>query len=157
MCVCVCVCVCVLSRFSHVKLFATLWLTRIHCPWDFQARILEWVAISFCRGSSRPRDRTCVSCIGKQFFTTSNTREVQRIIDKELSFTCYPPLLMINSQPTLFYLNSNSYPQHCSKFFEASLRIIFNPQIFQHISLKDFFKSIMTTLFHITNSKNSLI
>ena len=24
----------------------------------FQARILEWVAISFSRGSSRPRDRT---------------------------------------------------------------------------------------------------
>ena len=31
----------------------------------FQARLLEWVAISFSRGSSRPRDRTCVSCIGR--------------------------------------------------------------------------------------------
>ena len=29
----------------------------------FQARILEWVAISFSRGSSRPRDQTCVSCL----------------------------------------------------------------------------------------------
>ena len=29
----------------------------------FQARILEWVAISFCRGSSQPRDRTQVSRI----------------------------------------------------------------------------------------------
>ena len=28
-----------------------------------QARILEWVAISFFRGSSPPRDQTCVSCI----------------------------------------------------------------------------------------------
>ena len=28
-----------------------------------QARILEWVAISFSRGSSRPRDRTQVSHI----------------------------------------------------------------------------------------------
>ena len=28
-----------------------------------QARVLEWVAISFSRGSSRPRDRTQVSCI----------------------------------------------------------------------------------------------
>ena len=27
-----------------------------------QARILEWVAISFSRGSSWPRDRTCLSC-----------------------------------------------------------------------------------------------
>ena len=29
----------------------------------FQARILEWVAISFGRGSSRPMDWTCVFCI----------------------------------------------------------------------------------------------
>ena len=28
-----------------------------------QARVLEWVAISFSRGSSWPRDRTCASCI----------------------------------------------------------------------------------------------
>ena len=34
----------------------------------FQARILEWIAISHSRGSSQPRDRTnasCISCIGK--------------------------------------------------------------------------------------------
>ena len=35
----------------------------------FQARILEWVAISFSRGSSRPRDWTRVSCIAGEFFT----------------------------------------------------------------------------------------
>ena len=32
----------------------------------FQARILEWVAISFSRGSIWPRDQTCISCIGRQ-------------------------------------------------------------------------------------------
>ena len=35
----------------------------------FQARILEWVAISYSRGSSQPRDRTQVSCIAGRFFT----------------------------------------------------------------------------------------
>ena len=35
----------------------------------FQARILEWVAISFSRGSSQPRDRTRVSCTAGKFFT----------------------------------------------------------------------------------------
>ena len=38
----------------------------------FQASILEWVAISSFRGSSRPRDQTCisgVSCIAGRFFT----------------------------------------------------------------------------------------
>ena len=42
-----------------------------------QARILEWVVISFCRGSSQPRDRSWVSCIVGRFFTNSATREAQ--------------------------------------------------------------------------------
>ena len=33
-----------------------------------QARILEWVAIPFSRGSSWHRDRICVSCIAGGFF-----------------------------------------------------------------------------------------
>ena len=41
----------------------------------FQARVLEWVAISFSRISSRPRDRTQVSCIVGRFFTSWATRE----------------------------------------------------------------------------------
>ena len=36
----------------------------------FQARILEWVAISFSRGSSRPRDQTQISYTAGGFFTT---------------------------------------------------------------------------------------
>ena len=40
-----------------------------------QARILEWVAISFSRGSSWPRDRTRVSCIAGRCFTLWATRE----------------------------------------------------------------------------------
>ena len=34
-----------------------------------QARILEWVAYPFSRGSSRPRNQTGVSCIAGGFFT----------------------------------------------------------------------------------------
>ena len=37
-----------------------------------QARILEWVAISFSRGSSRPRDRTQVSCIAGRHFNLNH-------------------------------------------------------------------------------------
>ena len=40
-----------------------------------QARILEWVAISFSRGSSWLRNRTRVSCIAGRFFTAWTTRE----------------------------------------------------------------------------------
>ena len=41
----------------------------------FQARVLEWVGISFSRGSSRPGDRTWVSCIVDRCFTLWATRE----------------------------------------------------------------------------------
>ena len=35
----------------------------------FQGRILEWVTLSYSKGSSQPRDQTCVSCIAGGFFT----------------------------------------------------------------------------------------
>ena len=43
----------------------------------FQAIVLEWIAISFSRGSSRTRDRTWVSRIVFRRFTTWVTRELQ--------------------------------------------------------------------------------
>ena len=39
-----------------------------------QARILEWVAISFSRASSWPRDGTHISCLAGWFFTTEPPR-----------------------------------------------------------------------------------
>ena len=42
----------------------------------FQARVLEWVSISFSRRSSQPRDRTLVSRIVGRRFTVWATREV---------------------------------------------------------------------------------
>ena len=38
----------------------------------FQARVLEWVAISFSRGSSQPGDGTHVSCIARRFLPLSH-------------------------------------------------------------------------------------
>ena len=43
-----------------------------------QARVVEWVAISSSRGSSRPRDQTCISCVsctGRQILYHWATRE----------------------------------------------------------------------------------
>ena len=34
------------------------------------ARILEWIALSFSRGSSQPRGQTHISCLAVRFFTT---------------------------------------------------------------------------------------
>ena len=41
-----------------------------------QARILEWVAFPFSRGSSRHRNRTGVSCIAGRFFANWGIKEV---------------------------------------------------------------------------------
>ena len=40
-----------------------------------QGIILEWVAISFSRGSSQPRDQTCISCIDRWILYHWATRE----------------------------------------------------------------------------------
>ena len=41
-----------------------------------QARILEWIAIPFSRGSSWPRDQTQLSCIAGRFFTIWATGKI---------------------------------------------------------------------------------
>ena len=58
------------KSLSHVWLFVT-----VHGV--LQARILEWVAFPFSRGSSQLRDGTHVSCIPGRFFTSWATREAQ--------------------------------------------------------------------------------
>ena len=63
-----------------------------------QARILEWVAIPFSRGSSWPRDWTQVSCIAGGFFTVWATRETHT-----RTFWFLPPL---KTQPHSFFLPS---------------------------------------------------
>ena len=61
-------------KWSHSVVSYSLWPMYYSLPGSsvhgiFQASVLEWVAISFSRGSSRPRDRTQVSCIGGRCFT----------------------------------------------------------------------------------------
>ena len=47
-----------------VSAFLDSLIKKVDSNLDCQARIQEWVAISSSRGSSRPRDRTLISCIG---------------------------------------------------------------------------------------------
>ena len=48
-----------------------------------QARILEWVAVSFSRRSSWSRDWTLDSCIARRFFTVWAIREMSGDSDKK--------------------------------------------------------------------------
>ena len=65
----VCVCVCVLSHLVVSDSFVTLWsdysLPDSSVQGIFQARILEWFAISYSRESSGPRDQTHISHAGR--------------------------------------------------------------------------------------------
>ena len=66
-----------------------------------QARLLEWVAISFSRGSSRPRGGTCISCIGRwillplshqgsTYFSHTGTQLSPRFIKLKIPLLTYP-------------------------------------------------------------------
>ena len=70
-----------LKSLSHVWLCNPMdcSLTGSSIHGIFQARILEWVAISFSRGSSQPGVRTQVFCILGRLFTIWGTRETLQL------------------------------------------------------------------------------
>ena len=77
---CVCAYMCVCAHMQSVQLWdpmdCSLPGSSVHEI--FKARILEWVAISFSRGSFQPRRGThlsCVSCIGRQVLDHTTTWE----------------------------------------------------------------------------------
>ena len=53
----------------------------LYSPGILQARILEWVASPFSRGSSQPRHQTQVSCNEGRFFSSRATREALEIVN----------------------------------------------------------------------------
>ena len=82
----------VLCKNFKVKVLVTQLCLTLCDPMDYslpastvhgilQARILQWVAIPFSRGSSQPRGRTGVSCIAGRFFTIWATREADRNVN----------------------------------------------------------------------------
>ena len=58
-----------LSHFSHIQLFVTPWTHQAPLFLEFSgknfgvARILEWVACSYSRGSCQLRDQTSTPCV----------------------------------------------------------------------------------------------
>ena len=109
---CVCVCVCV---YEVAQSCPTL-CDPVDCsPPDssvhgiLQARVLEWVAISFSRGSSQPRDWTQVSCITGRCFILWATKEAKGDTHGE-HLILQPHLFCV---PTLYlsiYSRDNHHP-----------------------------------------------
>ena len=70
---------------------------------NFQARILEWFAISFFRGSSWPRDPTGVSCTAGIFYRLSYQGSPNRkISQKERLRTAFSNMGSVNSGMSAF-------------------------------------------------------
>ena len=61
-----------------------------------QERILEWVAIPFCRESSQHRDGSQVSCIAGRFFTIWGTREALHPFSKSHLIMTYDLIVVLN-------------------------------------------------------------
>ena len=64
---------------SDIQQTDSVYLPSSSLHGTLQARVLEWVAFSFSRGSSRPRDRIQVSRIPGRRFNLWATREAQVI------------------------------------------------------------------------------
>ena len=92
-CVCVCVLVAQLCPTLCNPMDCSLPGSSVHgIP---QARIPEWVAISYSRGSSPPRDQTWVSYIAGRFFTIWVTREAQCLYNNVKILTVLHSILKI--------------------------------------------------------------
>ena len=96
----------------------------------FQARVLEWIAISFSKGSSWPRNWTRASHIAGRCFTVWATRE-----DSRISYKCtyipfllkgylYPFLSPTLSQPSRLSESTRLYSKEVKHFlFDSPLLI----------------------------------
>ena len=72
-----------------------------------QARILEWVAIPFSRGSSQPRDQTQI-CIAGRFFSIWD-RKGNRELTWQPGSDCEHPIeCLLLEDPVSYYLASSS-------------------------------------------------
>ena len=78
------------NLLNRVRLFPIPWTCSLpgsSIRGIFQARVLEWVAISFSRGSSQPGDQIQASHIAGRCFTLWPTREATELKVKTASWT----------------------------------------------------------------------
>ena len=74
-----------------------------------QTRILQWVAISFSRGSSQPSDQTQVSLIAGRFFPSWITREAQCLFNLTQFFVWGEGFLVVLFVVLFFWLITMVY------------------------------------------------
>ena len=119
--VCVCVCVCAHTHgHAHAQSCPTLCEPMDCSPPGssvhgiFQARILELVAMSYSRGSSRPRDQTHISCTGRQILYHRDAWEAPStyIDTHESTETFWVPLLNYCCESSTIIQNFTSHKKY---------------------------------------------
>ena len=91
----------------------------------FQAKVLEWVAISFSSGSFQPRDWTQISCIADRCFTvwaTSEAYSLYCIIYPHSLFILFIVVCTLNPLP-LYFSSSSLFSLMITSLFSISLSL----------------------------------
>ena len=94
------------------------------------ARILEWIAVAFCWGSSWPRYQTHVPCLAGRFFTTKPHGKPLISISYLLNS------LKINGYLKLQYFVTNSFILHHSEIAKSENTTFLRHRNFKLISFK---------------------
>ena len=107
----------------------------------FQAIVLEWIAVSFSKGSSQPRDQTLVSRIVDRRFAIWATREVLSLVwDHSFPFYELKQNLLFGS---IRYTASNAqilflYHQNLQTFMSPPCKVTLNSAGWNNTSLAKF-------------------
>ena len=123
------VCVCVYAQsVSHVWLYHSVdcspLVSSVHRA--FQVRILEWVAISYSRGSSWPSDPACISCIGRQILYHWATKEAPLLWVEHFKWPDFKFIdsffwLMKSAVEALYWIFQCSHYMLCSRIYALTL------------------------------------
>ena len=146
---CLCVCLCVLIT----QLCPTL-CDPMDCSWPnssvheiFQARILEWVAIPFFRGSSWLRDWTWVSYIAGRFFTVwATTLSIQSLSHTHCSLNIAGMVLPQGFVASVFFAWNILIPHVCMDLSLTFLSILFSVTLLRGYTFTSLFKIALFSL-----------
>ena len=99
-----------------------------HVHGVLHVRILEWVATSFSRGSSRPRHRTCVSCIADSLLSEPPGKNMGPVYFTSEGYGHLPGLVRSHWIPNFLGFETNTFKwiwfKMCITEIEMSERLL---------------------------------
>ena len=120
-------CVCSVTLVTSVML-DSLWPYRLSPAGSsvhgvLQARILEWVAMPSSRGSSRPKDWSCISCHYRQILYLWATREAQQTSRRfPISLHVFKSPRLAHAFPSALLHPSTSSPSRLNSNITSSIK-----------------------------------